>query len=136
MMGLRTAQEHKAYACHETFYRNEVRKGTDIILVENVCEYKLETVQSRLGKKYRCIDACIDPRAFGYRTARARRYVVALKQASVTWNPDISLHDVLLKLRRRPVMPLKQFFFMKPPVQKLSAWHVARLIGLPLLCIG
>ncbi|CAE7735259.1 unnamed protein product [Symbiodinium sp. CCMP2592] len=126
-MGLRTAQEHEAYACHETFYRNEVRKGTDIILIENVCEYQLETVQSRLGKKYRCIDACIDPRTFGYRTARARRYIVALKQASVTWNPDISLHDVLLKLRRRPVMPLKQFFFMKPPVQKLSAWHAKNL---------
>ena len=50
MMGLRTAQDHKAFACHETFYENEVRKGTNLLVIENVTEYKLETVQSRLGR--------------------------------------------------------------------------------------
>ena len=129
MMGLRTAEEHKAYACHETYYKNEVRKGTDMLVIENVPEYTVETVHSRLKHKYECYDVCLDPRLFGYRTARARRYIVALKKGSATWNPNISLRDVLLKLRCRPVMSLKKYFFMKsPPGQELSAWHVARLV--------
>ena len=45
---------------------------------------------------------------------------------SVTWNPNISLRNVLETLRCQPVMQLKKFFFMKTTAEsELSTWHVA-----------
>ena len=124
-MGLLTGELHPAHECHEVYYKNMKRSQPDVLIIENVVEYKLETAQSRLGRRYSCFDVCIDPRLFGFPTARARRYIVALKKCTVAWNPNISLHDVILCLRRQPIMSPMDYFFMPVPPTLLTSWYVA-----------
>ena len=124
-MGLITGELHPAHECHEVYYKNMKRSQPDVLIIENVVEYKLETAQSRLGRRYSCFDVCIDPRLFGFPTARARRYIVALKKCTVAWNPNISLHDVILCLRRQPIMSPMDYFFMPVPPTLLTTLTTA-----------
>ena len=123
-MGLRTGESHPAHQSHDAYYSNMRRDSNDILLIENVTEYSSQTVAENLGEAYSCFDVKLDPRNFGMRTARARRYVIALKKGSVTWNPRISLLDVLRALRRQPIMNPLEFFFLKLPKTVLTSPQV------------
>ena len=70
-MGLRTGESHAAHKCHEVYYENMRREANDLVIIENVTEYCLKTVQDHLGPRYDCFSVCLDPRVFGFRTARS-----------------------------------------------------------------
>ena len=119
-MGLRTKENHPAYRSHQTYYEYHMKQKTKVMIIENVPEYEVAVVTASLGPEYELQSCRLDPRALGTPTGRARVFIIAWRKDAMTWQGP-SMAEMLEALRKKPVMHLKQYFWMKLPKQELSA---------------
>ena len=130
MMGNRTGALHPAHASHETYYaiQKDKHKGSNLLIIENVCEYEEQTIQQSLGPHWEVQSICLDPRLFGIPAARARRFAVCVRKAVLRWNNEFTLSQLLEAMTCKTVMSMNHFFWLKKPVECLHGFVVPQLI--------
>ena len=124
-MGLGLGEEDERFQCHEKFYE-QAERNASIHVIENVPEYPVENMVTRYSNHgdpngpWKTNYARLDPRLFGFGSARPRVYAVAYDSRVVTWDKLFGFIDVLLALRAQPLMEAKDFFWLDLPPTKLS----------------
>ena len=118
-MGKRLGEGDASFAAHESHYEmiDDDAEEFDVAIIENVPEYTEETVKKRLKPhKWGMDSEVLDPRLFGQRASRPRRYFICWRRSKVEWDAPWSMQEVLLALRTCPTMdPLKYFWKSLPP---------------------
>ena len=118
-MGKRLEEDDESFAAHESHYEmiDDDEEEFDVALIENVPEYTEKTVKKRLQPhKWGMVSEVLDPRLFGQRASRPRRYFICWRRSRVEWDAPFSMQEVLEALRTCPTMdPLKYFWKSLPP---------------------
>ena len=120
-MGERNGTNDVVFKVHEKYYK-VVGFYADLLVLENVVEYKMETTASQhLGDEWSVKAFSVDPRLFGLGCARARTYGIAIRKSKLVWSTKISIEKVLEALKQQPLMQADDFFFLhKTPQRKLT----------------
>ena len=132
LMGGRKGKHDHRYSCHEKNYDN-CESTTDAGLIENVPEHNVEvTVKECLnegGKKdtWAVKQAKVDPRCFGFGTARPRVFAWIWNTTAVHWDKEWDFFAILDALKAHPVMEAKDFFWMKKVPSSLTPGDETRL---------
>lgn len=127
-MGKREKEKGKSQVCHQAFYDNMKNSQNSVVVVENVCEYDGERiVQQALGNIWKLEVVRIDPRIFGFASARARMYLVAYRSDKLRWAGPWTLQSFVEMLRSRVEMSVWDYFWMKLPKSQLSQSNETRL---------
>lgn len=119
-MGKRLGTNDIAFKTHESYYAN-MSALCDVMLIENVPDYKVDIIQGELGEGWQLKGAVIDPRIFGVPCSRTRLYCIAFNKARATWRPDIVISEVIDALAAKMVSSAKSCFWMDLPRAKLTA---------------
>lgn len=126
-MGLQRGQSDEKYMAHKAFYEG-CEGEVDLLILENVCEYNMEAiVRQELPTGWACKAFRIDPRLFGFGTARPRVYGLAWKSSKFELSKEFSFMDVLDGLQATPRMTAKDYFFLTKQPTKLSESDVSQL---------
>lgn len=121
-MGKQLKEQDKSWAAHESYYDMIEHEGFDIALIENVPEYTVDVVRKHLTPDtWDLVDAVLDPRLYGQKTSRPRRYMLCWRKSTVTWVSPHSMDDILKALRTCPEMNLLKYFWKDLPPSNLSA---------------
>ena len=125
-MGYGLGEEDERFQCHEKYYEQAERSAM-INFIENVPEYPVEDMVTRYLNHgdphgpWRTNYARLDPRVFGFGSARPRVYAITYDSRMVQWDKLFGFIDVLLALRAQPLMEAKDFFWLNLPPTKLSS---------------
>ncbi|CAL1171055.1 unnamed protein product [Cladocopium goreaui] len=99
-MGLSLGEEDERFGCHEKYYEQAEESG-DIHVIENVPEYPVKSMVDRFlnhgdeNGPWKCEYAQVDPRLFGFSTARPRVYGLAWNSNVVQWDPKFEFLEIL-----------------------------------------
>jgi len=119
-MGLSLGEEDERFGCHEKYYEQAEESG-DIHVIENVPEYPVKSMVDRFlnhgdeNGPWKCEYAQVDPRLFGFSTARPRVYGLAWNSNVVQWDPKFEFLEILECLKAQPCMEAKDYFWMSLP---------------------
>ena len=86
-MGRQTGEDDPRFATHENFYES-MKRIHEIMLIENVPEYKVSIAVKHLGSAWELESTVIDPRHFGVPASRARLYILAWRRDKVKRRDD------------------------------------------------
>lgn len=118
MIGKREQERSTAFATHEAYFE-KIAPANDLIIVENVPEYKESLVLSILNrgnaKEWACHSIRLDPRFLGMGVARARVFMVIFKTDKLKWCNDISLESLATCLASKNIMTADSYFWEKLP---------------------
>ena len=70
MMGKRLQEEGPSYPVHKAFYKSMKKSKHQVVVIENVPEYKDELVKQCLGSSWTVMTTRVDPRSLGFGSAR------------------------------------------------------------------
>ena len=96
----------------------------DVMLIENVPEYKQEIIANQLGNEWEIKSAVLDPRALGIPASRSRIYAIAWRSSKVRWRPEVHLETVIEALTSRLVADASIFYWMDAPKSTLTPAQV------------
>ena len=88
MMGKRMQEEGSSFPVHRAFYEHVDDSTHDVVVIENVPEYKESTVKEILGSSWTLMSSRVDPRSLGFGCARQslwKCFLFLLKE-SAWWN--------------------------------------------------
>lgn len=120
MMGNREKEKGVHHRTHEAYFQSQREGSNAIAIVENVTEYCEELVRRELGDKWKVSSIKLDPRCFGFPSARARIFLVCWKHEEVQWTGSWSLRDFIMCLRSPVVMSAADYFHKNLPKTRLS----------------
>lgn len=112
MMGKKEGVDSIHFLCHEKYYEQASIKA-DVLILENVPQYRPALVASKLGQQWSMQHCIIDPRILGLPCARTRIYLVCYKKNKVTWMSGISLNSVLGALTSRVKADASMYLWKK-----------------------
>ena len=69
-MGKRMQEEGSSFPVHRAFYEHVDDSTHDVVVIENVPEYKEWTVKEILGSSWTLMSSRVDPRSLGFGCAR------------------------------------------------------------------
>ncbi|CAK9049338.1 PABC domain-containing protein [Durusdinium trenchii] len=101
-MGKRLQEQDIAFATHEQYYK-EYTKCNDLLILENVPEYKEKLVASHLGPSWAMDSTRLDPRIFGMGVSRPRVYIICWRKNVLKWAADFRLDEFVRALAAKPV---------------------------------
>ena len=119
MMGKRKMMDDPLFICHERYYQ-QAGYLADLLIVENVPQYKPELVRQKLGNAWTVKHCIIDPRLFGLPAARSRIFLLCYKHKRVTWRKEVSLETVLSALTSQVTADASMYLWRKLPPSALS----------------
>ena len=130
-MGMRRGTDDPQYATHEAYFK-QYAETHDMLVLENVTEYKKELVESNLHPKgaWGIESVCIDPRHFGLGVGRARGYFICWRKTALVWDAPFDLASFLTCLMARPGLKAQDYFWQDLPKTKLSAAEDTVLLSL------
>jgi len=70
MMGKRMQEQGPSYPVHKAFYDAIKKSDHEVVLIENVPEYKEQIVAEELGPGWTLVSTRVDPRSLGFASAR------------------------------------------------------------------
>ena len=112
-MGLQRRERDVKYQVHRKWWDQAPEMG-DIHIVENVTEYELEAYKDKfLGREWGCNVARVDPRLWGFSTARPRLYGILFNRSRTGWDENFPFADILNCLRAQPVMKATDYFTLR-----------------------
>ena len=106
-MGKQLGTKDVLWKTHKQFAK-VVSPGYDVLVVENVPQYNAATLCAVLNrhvpqKTWRSQSVTVDPRLFGMKAARPRKYILYWKADKVAWCPQIpNLEDFVSALAADP----------------------------------
>ncbi|CAK9034396.1 PABC domain-containing protein [Durusdinium trenchii] len=119
-MGKRLQEQDIAFATHEQYYK-EYTKCNDLLILENVPEYKEKLVASHLGPSWAMDSTRLDPRIFGMGVSRPRVYIICWRKNVLKWTADFRLDEFVWALAAKPVLTAGNYFWQKIPETTLTA---------------
>ena len=119
-MGKRLQEQDIAFATHEQYYK-EYTKCNDLLILENVPEYKEKLVASHLGPSWAMDSTRLDPRIFGMGVSRPRVYIICWRKNVLKWTADFRLEEFVRALAAKPVLTAGNYFWQKIPETTLTA---------------
>lgn len=120
-MGKQLRETDPSYEAHQNHYVMTKSESFDVQIIENVPEYSEEIVRRNLpARTWEVRSVVLDPRLFGQKASRPRRYFICWRRAAVTWDSPLTLEEVIKTLRTCPVMDPLQYFWKKLPAASLS----------------
>ena len=119
-MGKRLQEQDIAFATHEQYYK-EYTKCNDLLILENVPEYKEKLVASHLGPSWAMDSTRLDPRIFGMGVSRPRVYIICWRKNVLKWTADFRLDEFVRALAAKPVLTAGNYFWQKIPETTLTA---------------
>ena len=117
-IGKRHGEDSAAFQTHRAHYAS-AKKLCNVMIIENVPEYKAEIIERELGKQWSIKHCIIDPRVLGVPACRTRLYAIAWKHAEVNWRNDLIMEDVIEVLTSRVVGNAGAFFWDDLPKTQL-----------------
>ena len=127
-MGKKLQEMDISYLSHQSHYNMVRKEDFDVQILENVPEYSESVVKQHLKPEtWGLVSAVLDPRLFGQKTSRPRRYFICWRRDRVEWISPYSMEDIINALRTCPVLDPLSYFWMKLPLIILSEsqeWYV------------
>ncbi len=121
LMGKKLHEMDVSYMSHRSHYRMVENEEVDVELLENVPEYSESVVKQNLKPStWGMVSAVLDPRLFGQKTSRPRRYFICWRKDRVEWTSPHSMETIISALRTCPVMDPLSYFWKKLPPTILS----------------
>lgn len=119
-MGKQLKEKDAKFKAHEAFWE-QASRNADLLCIENVTEYDLGAYVCRYLPGWECYVAKVDPRLWGFSTARPRVYGIAWSTQKLRMDEAFPFQDVIESLRARPVMSAPDYAFMSVAPSKLPA---------------
>ena len=124
-MGKQLRESDPCFKTHQSYYE-QVKPLVDVMLIENVPEYKPCVIQKELGPEWQMESAVVDPRVFGVAASRSRLYAICWKTETVTWRADVKMKEVIDLLTSSVVAEAGTFYWKDLPKSKLTESQVFR----------
>ena len=127
-MGKQLQEMDISYMAHQSHYKMVHKEQFDVQILENVPEYSEDVVKQNLKPQtWGMVSAVLDPRLFGQKTSRPRRYFICWKKDRVEWTSPYSMEAIINALRTCPVIDPLSYFWKKLPPTILSEsqeWYI------------
>ena len=121
LMGQLLREQDASYQAHESHYEMTKKEEFDVQFIENVPEYPIESVHRHLPPDtWEVRSVILDPRLFGQKAARPRKYFLCWRKAVVQWDESLDLMEIIKCLRTCPVIDPINYFWKKLPPTNLS----------------
>ena len=125
-MGKQLRESDPCFKTHQSYYK-QVKSLVDVMLIENVPEYKPSVIQKELGPEWQIQSAVVDPRVFGVAASRSRLYAICWKTETVTWRDDVKMEEVIDLLTSSVVADAGSFYWKHLLKSQLTDAQVFRL---------
>ena len=87
-MGRQRGVRDPKFLTHSSYYQS-MKRISDIMIIENVPEYRPSIAEEHLGDEWTTESLVVDPRVLGTPASRARLYILAFRKATVKRRKDV-----------------------------------------------